>query len=658
MKKAFIKRCSAGLLAMMMMVSFMPAAKVLAADPEVWVNGVNMMTPGNSTVSCGEGTAEYNADTNTLTLTNAQITKGTSSNQGIMIQNHSAGLQIVLTGKNTIASGGVGISTNLSGDVSLSGGGSLEVTGPHDALGINGNLTIDGVTITGNTSQGGITVNDNENITIKNKAKIDITASYFGLSAGDLTITDSEVKAIATGERMNALVVYGKLSIKENSKVSAKSSFPALYSKGDMSLYGSEITATSSANNAIYTMKTLLVDETAKVTANGYYAGLRSNGDMTINGTVESTSSADNGIYTPATLTVGKDANVTTTGNRYCGINATQGITIHGMVTANSPQDAGIFSPQAITITDTANVTVTGFYSGIGTNAALSVAGTVTSVSSGKKGMSGTTVTFSGADSVIKVKGKEQALSVEPTLNDSLEETGGTWESADTEVTYKAHTHTASTEWSKDVASHWHECTANDGEKMDKADHTFGDWVVDTEATETAKGSKHRECTVCGQRETAEIPVVVKPENPVITSGAGSAHQVSDGKDMTITCSGKLEDLTGIYVDGKLVDKSNYSLQSESTILTLKASYLDTLSAGKHTLRFQYKDGLFADTTFTITAKTAVAKPNEPAKKGTGKDAVKTPKTGDTSNVTLLISLLILSGGAIVISLKRKKACK
>lgn len=43
---------------------------------------------------------------------------------------------------------------------------------------------------------------------------------------------------------------------------------------------------------------------------------------------------------------------------------------------------------------------------------------------------------------------------------------------------------------------------------------------------------------------------------------------------LSITCDGALDKLTGIYVDGKLVDAANYTLQSGSTILTFNASYL------------------------------------------------------------------------------------
>ena len=229
---------------------------------------------------------------------------------------------------------------------------------------------------------------------------------------------------------------------------------------------------------------------------------------------------------------------------------------------------------------------------------------------------------------------------------------------------YEPHIHTAGTDWYKDDTNHWHLCTAGDNHKMNVTTHSFSEWVIDTPATATTVGSQHRDC-VCGQTETAEIPATgVKPDKPVISAGAGSIHQISNGKDMTLTCTGKLEDLEGIYVDGKLVDTSNYMLKSGSTILTLKASYLDALSAGSHTLKFQYKDNLSADTTFTITAKADVINPEKPAdtvKPETGKtDAVikdtASPKTGDTSNTMLYFSLVLLSGCAVTFMIRRKKA--
>ena len=92
--------------------------------------------------------------------------------------------------------------------------------------------------------------------------------------------------------------------------------------------------------------------------------------------------------------------------------------------------------------------------------------------------------------------------------------------------------HVADTsKWLHDGTRHWHKCQGCD-EKMDAAahsggeatceekaecavcgveygelaDHSYEDWVIVREATETANGLKERTCTVCGEKESEEIP--------------------------------------------------------------------------------------------------------------------------------------------------------
>ena len=60
---------------------------------------------------------------------------------------------------------------------------------------------------------------------------------------------------------------------------------------------------------------------------------------------------------------------------------------------------------------------------------------------------------------------------------------------------------------------------------------------------------------------------------------------------ISITADGNLNKLTGIMVDGILISSENYDLENGSTVLTLKSSYLDTLSVGNHTVTFVYNDG-------------------------------------------------------------------
>ena len=68
----------------------------------------------------------------------------------------------------------------------------------------------------------------------------------------------------------------------------------------------------------------------------------------------------------------------------------------------------------------------------------------------------------------------------------------------------------------KDATHHWYACVicgynANPVKEV----HSYGEWTIDTPATETTPSAKHREC-VCGQIENAVIdPTTTPPEPPV-----------------------------------------------------------------------------------------------------------------------------------------------
>ena len=101
--------------------------------------------------------------------------------------------------------------------------------------------------------------------------------------------------------------------------------------------------------------------------------------------------------------------------------------------------------------------------------------------------------------------------------------------------TAESHTHSYGTAWKYDGTNHWHECAC--GDKADTAVHIFK-WVTDKEATETEKGSKHEECTVCGYKKAAvEIPATgsgngsaVQPQKP----GNTSSPQTGDNDSLAL----------------------------------------------------------------------------------------------------------------------------
>ena len=105
----------------------------------------------------------------------------------------------------------------------------------------------------------------------------------------------------------------------------------------------------------------------------------------------------------------------------------------------------------------------------------------------------------------------------------------------------------------------------------------------------------------------------------------------ANAKDVTVTANGAFSKFLKLLVDGKEVDAANYDAKSGSTIVTLKASYLETLSAGKHTMTFVYTDG---ETEGSFEIKALASTPD-------------TPKTGDEANLFLLVSLLTVSLAAL-----------
>ena len=168
--------------------------------------------------------------------------------------------------------------------------------------------------------------------------------------------------------------------------------------------------------------------------------------------------------------------------------------------------------------------------------------------------------------------------------------------------------------------------------------------------------------------EYKEAQEPVQP--PVIIAGANGSWQKSGTDGLSFTSNAAFADFIKVQVDGKDLDASNYTVKEGSTIVTLNAAYLNTLSVGKHTLSVVSANGT-ATTEFTITAAPtggddqtggsdqtgSDTTPQEPDKNG-GDTTI--PQTGDSSNAVLWIALLFASGvglmGAAVYSRKKDTA--
>ena len=130
-----------------------------------------------------------------------------------------------------------------------------------------------------------------------------------------------------------------------------------------------------------------------------------------------------------------------------------------------------------------------------------------------------------------------------------------------TDVTLDKLPHSAGAAWEKDTTYHWHLCTSCGSEVMDKAVHTYGDWVTVAEATETETGLRKRTCSVCGYEQTEEIGIL--RFTVTVRNGSGSGEYKS-GETVTITADRR----SGYTFEKWTVDSGNVTLAKETDSTT------------------------------------------------------------------------------------------
>ena len=212
------------------------------------------------------------------------------------------------------------------------------------------------------------------------------------------------------------------------------------------------------------------------------------------------------------------------------------------------------------------------------------------------------------------------------------------------EATYKdappSHTHSYGTEWKYDDTDHWHECEC--GDKANIEAHSASEWIVDTAATETADGTKHKECTVCKKvLETAPIPA----------TGSNHTHSYGtewkyDGTNHWHECECDDKADTAAHSFQWVIDKA---ATKEATGIKHEECTVCGAKRSENTVIDKLPDG--GNTSNTGSSGNNTNKPGND-------DSTKCPQTGDSSNhigwLAALCGVLTLLG----VSGKKRKESK
>ena len=202
--------------------------------------------------------------------------------------------------------------------------------------------------------------------------------------------------------------------------------------------------------------------------------------------------------------------------------------------------------------------------------------------------------------------------------------------------------------------------TANTGYKLVKV------LVNDVEKTLDGNTLKLKNIT-----SNMKIKVVVEKIEYKVIEGAEQTYTIKEDTEARFRIDADYSLFNNkVYVDNVLVDSSNYTSKSGSTIIVLNKDYVDTLAVGEHTLKVAFADGGEAETTFTIVRKAENNNNNEdnnennnenntpskPEDKEEMKDNGSNPKTGDNIMLYVAIaSMSIIGLGATTIVAKKKK---
>ena len=203
------------------------------------------------------------------------------------------------------------------------------------------------------------------------------------------------------------------------------------------------------------------------------------------------------------------------------------------------------------------------------------------------------------------------------------------------EATYKdalpSHTHSYGADWKYDGTNHWHECQC--GDKADIAAHSASKWIIDTAATETADGAKHKECAVCKKvLETAPIPAT------------GSTHTHSYGTEWKYDdtnhwhecqCGDKADTAAHSFqwvIDKAATKEATGSRHEECTVCGAKRS--------ENTVIDKLPDG--GNTGNTGSGDNNTDKPGKD-------DSTKSPQAGDSSSLIGWLAALFVSGGVLTV---------
>ena len=204
-----------------------------------------------------------------------------------------------------------------------------------------------------------------------------------------------------------------------------------------------------------------------------------------------------------------------------------------------------------------------------------------------------------------------------------------------------------------------------------KTGFEFDGWFADSKFSDTFDFENTpitADTTIYAKWEQNPTPAKVtysfsNNKNSTYTYTKGSGKGVTIAVKRSEDNDDCFEHFTGVRIDGKALGTNDYIAKSGSTIVTLKATTLEKLATGDHTVTIRFDDGT-ADAKLKVN-KASAATSNSTANRTSNSTANRTssansPRTGDESHAGLWIAAVVVSALVVcgLVIARKKKSSK
>lgn len=410
------------------------------------------VTSENAADVLGDGSVSYDPDSQTLTLEDATIVgTGTSDHHAAIERVAYDGpdsLTIELVGTSSCGSIVIGGNADDPCPLTIAGEGSLTVfeTTPAGAISVQGDITVDGATLTVTAAGNGIQANSSS-IAIKNGAKVDASATgdngYMALSAGgDVEVTGAGTRLVAStadADGHYAVIAHnGTVTIGEGAYVEAHGvvqSEQQLTVKGKGTVLQAE--GTASGKTAVNCQASISVEDGAQVKATGRFYGKNgisvADSSLTVNSigndyaidargpiavsnsTLNATCEETVAVYIwegDGALTLTDSTVTVTSSNSFALYALAGGIEVSGgSLTLNAPKSYAAYTTGDLTVKDGTQLTLTDVVYGLAATGTVKLSGVTGKVTAGDAAL------YSGGKDVVIENCSDLMLSGKMTVN-------------------------------------------------------------------------------------------------------------------------------------------------------------------------------------------------------------------------------------------------